>query len=101
MNICYGCFLSLQAVRPEGLGPPSPLGGQLLRSICVASWIWNYGTLLTSAPDFTESITVRVVDGIKTKIDDVRLLEKIVLYTNESTAVYPKVNPVNADFYID
>lgn len=60
----------------------------------------NYDTLLTSAPDFTEEITVRVVDGIKTKIDDVRLPEKIVLYTNESTTVYPKIDPVNADFYI-
>ena len=61
----------------------------------------NYDTLLTSAPDFTEQITVRVVDGIKTKIDNVTVPEKIVLYTNESTTVYPKLEPVNADFYID
>ena len=61
----------------------------------------NYDTLLTSAPDFTEEITVRVVDGIKTKIDNVKVPEKIVLYTNESTTVYPKLEPVNADFYID
>ena len=72
----------------------------------------NYDTLLTSAPDFTEEITVRVVDGIKTKIDNVTVPEKIVLYTNErsfgpepqsgeSTTVYPKIDPVNADFYID
>ena len=61
----------------------------------------NYDTLLTSAPDFTEEITVRVVDGIKTKIDNVTVPEKIVLYTNESTTVYPKLEPVNADFYID
>ena len=60
----------------------------------------NYDTLLTSAPDFTEEITVRVVDGIKTKIDNVTVPEKIVLYTNESTTVYPKLEPVNADFYI-
>ena len=61
----------------------------------------NYDTLLTSAPDFTEQITVRVVDGIKTKIDNVTVPEKIVLYTNETTSVYPKIDPVNADFYID
>ena len=61
----------------------------------------NYDTLLTSAPDFTEEITVRVVDGIKTKIGNVTVPEKIVLYTNESTTVYPKIDPVNADFYID
>ena len=61
----------------------------------------NPDTLLTSAPDFTESITVRVVDGIKTTIDSVTVPEKLVLYTNESTTVYPKIDPVNADFFVD
>ena len=61
----------------------------------------NPDTLLTSAPDFTESITVRVVDGIRTTINSVTVPEKIVLYTNETTTVYPVIDPVNADFYVD
>ena len=52
-------------------------------------------------PDFTESITVRVVDGIRTTINSVTVPEKIVLYTSESTTVYPVIDPVNADFYVD
>lgn len=61
----------------------------------------NPDTLLTSAPDFTDSITVRVVDGIRTTINSVTVPEKIVLYTSESTTVYPVIDPVNADFYVD
>ena len=64
----------------------------------------NPDTLLTSAPDFTDSITVRVVDGIRTTINSVTVPEKIVLYANEkgeSTTVYPVIDPVNADFYVD
>ena len=72
----------------------------------------NPDTLLTSAPDFTESITVRVVDGIRTTINSVTVPEKIVLYTSENpsgalspkgefTTVYPVIDPVNADFYVD
>lgn len=61
----------------------------------------NPDTLLTSAPDFTESITVRVVDGIRTTINSVTVPEKIVLYTGETTTVYPVIDPVNADFYVD
>ena len=61
----------------------------------------NPDTLLTSAPDFTESITVRVVDGIRTTINSVTVPEKIILYTSESTTVYPVIDPVNADFYVD
>ena len=61
----------------------------------------NPDTLLTSAPDFTESITVRVVDGIKTTINNVSVPDNIILYTNETTTIYPVIDPVNADFYID
>lgn len=61
----------------------------------------NPDTLLTSAPDFTDSITVRVVDGIRTTINSVTVPDKIVLYTNETTTVYPVIDPVNADFYVD
>ena len=61
----------------------------------------NPDTLLTSAPDFTESITVRVVDGIKTTINNVSVPDNIILYTNENTTIYPVIDPVNADFYID
>ena len=61
----------------------------------------NPDTLLTSAPDFTESITVRVVDGIRTTINSVTVPDKIVLYTGETTTVYPVIDPVNADFYVD
>ena len=61
----------------------------------------NPDTLLTSAPDFTENITVRVVDGIKTTINNVSVPDNIILYTNETTTIYPVIDPVNADFYID
>ena len=72
----------------------------------------NPDTLLTRAPDFTENITVRVVDGIRTGIDSVTVPEKIILYTNasppgtlspkgETTTVYPVIHPVNAEFYVD
>ena len=61
----------------------------------------NPDTLLTSTPDFTESITVRVVDGIKTTINNVSVPDNIILYTNETTTIYPVIDPVNADFYID
>ena len=61
----------------------------------------NPDTLLTSAPDFTESITVRVVDGIKTTINNVSVPDNIILYTNETTTIYPVIDPVNAAFYID
>ena len=72
----------------------------------------NPDTLLTSAPDFTESITVRVVDGIRTTINSVTVPERIVLYANvnpsgvldpkgETTTVYPVIDPVNADFFVD
>ena len=60
----------------------------------------NPDTLLTSAPDFTENITVRVVDGIKTTINNVSVPDNIILYTNETTTIYPVIDPVNADFYI-
>ena len=61
----------------------------------------NPDTLLTSAPDFTENITVRVVDGIKTTINNVSVPDNIILYTNETTTIYPVIDPVNAGFYID
>ena len=60
----------------------------------------NNGTLITSAPDFSTNITVKVVAPTKTEITDVELPEKIVLYTDETTTVYPKITPVNADYYI-
>ena len=60
----------------------------------------NNGTLITSAPDFSTTITVKVVAPTKTEITDVELPEKIVLYTDETTTVYPKITPVNADYYI-
>ena len=60
----------------------------------------NPGTLITSAPDFSTTITVKVVEGIKTEITDVKLPEKIILYDGEDITVYPKVVPVNADYYI-
>ena len=60
----------------------------------------NPGTLITSAPDFSTTITVKVVEGIKTEITDVKLPEKIILYNGEDITVYPKVVPVNADYYI-
>ena len=60
----------------------------------------NPDTLLTSAPDFTESITVRVVDGIKTTINNVSVPDNLIIYTNENTTIYPVIDPVNADFYI-
>lgn len=61
----------------------------------------NPDTLLTSAPDFTENITVRVVDGIKTTINNVSVPDNLIIYTNENTTIYPVIDPVNADFYID
>ena len=61
----------------------------------------NPDTLLTSAPDFTENITVRVVDGIKTTINNVSVPDNLIIYTNETTTIYPVIDPVNADFYID
>ena len=60
----------------------------------------NNGTLITSAPDFSTNITVKVVAPTKTEITDVELPQKIVLYTDETTTVYPKITPVNADYYI-
>ena len=44
--------------------------------------------------------TVKVVAPTKTEITDVELPQKIVLYTDETTTVYPKITPVNADYYI-
>lgn len=61
----------------------------------------NPDTLLTSAPDFTTIVTVRVVDMIRTKIDSVSVPEKIVLYTDEYTTIYPDITPVNAGYYIE
>ena len=40
----------------------------------------NPDTLLTSAPDFTDNITVRVTDGIRTRIESVELPDSITLY---------------------
>ena len=61
----------------------------------------NPDTLLTSAPDFTDTVTVRVADSIRTRIESVDLPASITLYTTESTTIYPDITPVNAGFYVD
>ena len=61
----------------------------------------NPDTLLTSAPDFTDTVTVRVADSIRTRIESVDLPASITLYTSESTTLYPDITPVNAGFYVD
>ena len=61
----------------------------------------NPDTLLTSAPDFTDNITVRVTDGIRTRIESVELPDSITLYQSESTTLYPEITPINAAYYIE
>ena len=47
------------------------------------------------------TLTVRVADSIRTRIESVDLPASITLYTSESTTIYPDITPVNAGFYVD
>ena len=109
----YGFNVQYKSENEEIAGVESGLILGVSSGECVINIeVRNPDTLLTSAPDFTESITVRVVDGIRTTINSVTVPEKIVLYSSEnpsgalspkgeSTTVYPVIDPVNADFYVD
>ena len=80
--------------------PPDAYGYNIQLSTEDKEYIQIENNLIYAVQPTTEPVTVKVVAPTKTEITDVELPQKIVLYTDETTTVYPKITPVNADYYI-